>query len=131
MRHCLISFLFLLSCQHRHQVNSLPVLTVNDRPRNAKIVGRIPDYGDGHADGCIVMNEMRVGLKIGNKEKLTGKVSDVVSCMPLPCATIVLTTTNTAIQCSTDEKGEFVVDVTGLSSIKVTYIGYRQFTAKL
>ena len=34
----------------------------NGKKDNTRIESRIPDYGDGHPDGCMVMGEMSLAL---------------------------------------------------------------------
>lgn len=88
---------------------TLSVATINGKKANQKIINRYPDYGDGHADGCLVMAEMRADLSI-NKSKtvLSGKITDVINDQRMRNADVtIMMKDSTQAKIKTDENGEF------------------------
>lgn len=78
------------SCVNKYQGQKLPAFTINSNNKNGKIVNRLPDYGDGHKDGCIIMSEMKVDLNISQQGTVSGLVSDVNTKVPLNAASVKL-----------------------------------------
>jgi hypothetical protein len=86
----------------------LSALTINSKKANNKILDRYPDYGDGHKDGCLVMAEMQLDLKIDKPGQIQGKVSDVQTGKPLKSTSILLKTCmQQDISLTTDSLGSF------------------------
>lgn len=56
---------------------TLPSFDYNGKSKNHWIVNRIPDYGDGHRDGCVVLGELEVSLQEKSPGEFTGWVEDI------------------------------------------------------
>lgn len=41
---------------------TLSAVTINGKKSNHRIVNRYQDYGDGHADSCLILAEMKAVL---------------------------------------------------------------------
>lgn len=127
------SFFGMLSCVP-HMSITLSTLTIDGKSRNGKIINRYPDYGDGQADGCVVMSEMKVDIQESDKFKnIAGSITDVETNEVLCNANITLKTINNKeIQAVTDMYGRFsIVSDARIISISVGYVGYRHFYASL
>lgn len=85
---CFILGLFLLiAFGSQAQTALYPEFRYNGKSLNNLILYRIPDYGDGRRDGCIVADEM--SLYLCNKDAvIEGQVRNVTSGLPLGHAMI-------------------------------------------
>lgn len=111
----------------------LSSLMINAKVRNSHIVNRRPDYGDGHRDGCIIMQEMKVKLVINN-DTIKGYALDVLSDKPLVNASVVgkLNSDTVIATALTDGEGKFhFFHSQKVTRLVINSIGYRTFTAKL
>lgn len=127
----IFTILILYACNSSRGI-SLSVLTINGKSKNGKIVNRLPDYGDGRSDGCIIMSEMRVDIiKKDDFKNFTGKITDVTNGTSLGNATINIKTENDqSINLTTNRDGQFeVTSSQRVISLRVDYIGYRRFFA--
>lgn len=123
----LVFSLMFSACVHRYQRLPLSVVTVNGKYKNHLIADRIPDYGDGHADGCVVEPQMRVDIKTINQSSISGVISDVKTKAPLAGASITcLAKIGQTFKVQANTQGIFRVDsATRLNRIEITYVGYR------
>lgn len=121
----LISSCFFTSCVNGYK---LAVFTYNNHKHNGCIVNRRPDYGDGHADGCLVMREFRLDIKKVDKNSIEGRLTDVESAAPLNSSRIQIFYYNTALplELITDEKGQFTCNkATEIQKIQAFALSYR------
>jgi hypothetical protein len=59
---------------------NLPILTINDKLSNGKIINRRPpEYSEGTNAGCIVLSEIQLDLMLFKKSLSAGVVSDVAT----------------------------------------------------
>lgn len=113
-----------------HRLSSF---TLNSKKANSRIVDRYPDYGDGHKDGCLVMEEMHSELKTDKAGQVEGKISDVHDGRPLSdVLVIVKTDLQQDIQLTTDSLGLFRSKILGkLKEAQLVYPGYRRMIIRL
>lgn len=91
-------------------------------------MNRIPDYGDGHLDGCLVMGEMFLSLKSSEGSIVKGQIKDVESKDSLANANIKIYFLNSVepLQLSSDSNGNFeFYKKSKINQINVEYVGYR------
>lgn len=87
---------------------TLPHFDFNGKNKNHWIVNRIPDYGDGHRDGCIVMGELKVSLKETSKGVYEGEVRDREDDELFTYATLIINDgTKEKRELHTDQYGKF------------------------
>lgn len=113
---------------------TLSAVSINGKNSNHKIVNRYPDYGDGHADGCIVLAEMKAVLHLDqHKSNISGKLTDVVNAEIMRNANITITMTDsTEAKIKTDENGEFAFRAnTRIQKIAFWSIAYRTLIINL
>ncbi|MCO4807630.1 MAG: hypothetical protein KC456_13685 [Flavobacteriales bacterium] len=108
-------------------------LKINGVDANHLVVDRIPDYGNGHKDGCIVMGQISMeidSLEIGS---VSGRVYDSESLDFVPYATIKLYNNDKKrATTSSNEQGYFhSEESSGLIKIEVEYLGYRNLVIDL
>lgn len=134
MKYLLIitTFLLFISCINQYKGNQLSTVTVNSKRANHLIVDRFPDYGDGHKDGCIVMDQMRLNLRFNKLGVITGQVSDVSTKEPLQNALVILNDNlGLTDKLVTDSLGQFSTSTQGkIIGLQIDYIGYRRLVVK-
>jgi hypothetical protein len=120
--------IILSSCASLPRGYKLSKFSYNGKYHNDLIVNRVPDYGDGHLDGCIVMWEMHLTLESSKNGGIAGTVTDVKSLDPLPNALVkvFLTENQTPVSVSSDSVGKFqLAHFAQVRQIVITYVGYR------
>lgn len=126
-----ISCCFFTSCVTGYK---LAVFTCNNHKHNGCIVNRRPDYGDGHADGCLVLRELRLDIKKIAKNSIEGRLTDVESDAPLNSSSIKIFYYNTESpqELITDEKGQFTCNnATEIKKIQAFALSYRMLLVDL
>lgn len=129
----IITALTLYACATYKGI-TLSTVTINGKKSNHKIVNRYPDYGDGHADGCLVLAEMRAALYVDqHKSNISGKLTDVVNAEIMRNADITITMIDsTEAKIKTDENGEFAFKAnTRIQKVAFWSIAYRTLIIKL
>ena len=112
----------------------LSKFSYNGRTHNDFIVNRIPDYGDGHLDGCLVMSEMYLSLRSLENGIVSGQLKDVKSLESLQSGQVKIFFKNieSPITIASDSSGKFQFDrVAKVEKISVSYVGYRGLTVDL
>jgi hypothetical protein len=134
MKHLLIILVFssFLGCVSYKGIQ-LSAFTYNSKKANSRIIGRFPDYGDGHKDGCMIMREMHLNLIADKMGRIEGKVSDVSTMKPINYALVLLKTDlQQNIRLTTDSLGLFHTKIHGkLIEARLDYAGYRGMTVRL
>lgn len=125
---CLIFILLLVGCYSGRHGVKLSKYSYNDKFHNSLIVNRVPDYGDGHRDGCIIHNEFLLSLKSSVNSEVIGYVKDVETLESMSGANISIWFQGEASPANVvaDSNGQFkFVRVTDVVKIEVNFIGWR------
>ncbi len=128
MRINSIAAFFLCGCTSISQGVKLAEFTYNDKPRNSWIVDRIPEYGNGRKDGCIVEGQILLTLKTMNDSTFIGQVQDVETLDPLAGALIRIYSAKSEqlLAVAADQKGKFAFSsMVDIKKIDVNYIGFK------
>ena len=121
-------------CLSSRAYNGLPELTVNGHKKNSWISGRVPDYGDGHPDGCLVLQEVKVEMNTTIPGRLSGIVRDLNTGDKMRHADVTLYSNNLqdTTKTFTDENGYFSFPFSNsMESMTVSSIGYRTLVVDL
>ncbi len=112
---------------------TLPHFDFNGKSKNHWIVNRIPDYGDGHRDGCIVMGVMKVQLSQVAPDNYIGLVQDVEKIETLMAVTLIVNPgTSIAQEFSTGLSGNFSFQYPQkISQIAFKGLGFREVLVNL
>ncbi len=87
---------------------TLPHFEFNGKNKSHWIINRIPDYGDGHRDGCIVSGEWKVSLKETSQGVYEGEVRDREDDEFFTYATLIINDgTKEKRELRTDQYGKF------------------------
>jgi len=106
----------------------------NGKSYNSLIVNRIPDYGDGHRDGCVVLTDLVLELKDKDSLSVEGIVKDIKNRAPLPAATVSVYRKNGSIDTyGTNAYGHFVISKSSspVKSILAQSLGYRRLEIQI
>lgn len=105
----------------------------NGKYHNGLIQYRIPDYGDGHLDGCVVASEMTLSLKRNKDSIYSGELKNVRTGEAISNAQIQVTLKDTTtIKIGTNENGSFeFIDNRRIIYINVSGLGYRSINIDL
>ena len=107
---------------------------VRGKKFNHLIERRIPDYGDGLRDGCVVLNEISMELEMLTEDIISGKVLDSTTKEPMLFTKVRLfpSDKSRSIAVVTDSIGHFEAELSSkLIKIQAEYVGYRLFEADL
>ena len=129
-----IIMVFTLHACATYKGVTLSAVTINGKKSNHKIVNRYPDYGDGHADGCLILAEMKAVLYLDQQKlNISGKLTDVVNAEIMRNADITLTMIDsTEARIKTDENGAFAFKAnTRIQKVSFWSIAYRTLIIKL
>jgi hypothetical protein len=110
---------------------TLSACTINGKKSNHKIINRYPDYGDGHADGCLVLLEMKADLYVDKqKTNVSGQITDVVNGQQMRNVDVMITMTDsTEVKLRTDQYGKFMhMTKTPVRKIAFWSVAYRTLT---
>jgi hypothetical protein len=134
MIYWLILLSIFISCNVNQKAYILPELTINGKMKNNLIVRRIPDYGDGHRDGCIVWGEMQINITKQN-DTIFGRVLDIKKQIPPPIMIEILQVNklNKIVMKSTaDSSGNFRTILSSeMYELLVTSLSYRDLRFRL
>src|SRR5687767_7416804 len=103
----------------------------NGKKQNSLIINRVPDYGDGHPDGCIIKGEMRLSIKSLSTHALEGQVVDVITGKPLMGANVFIQLAggDWQLKYHSDSLGRFTfMQEPIIKNISVAAPGYRSLT---
>ena len=120
--------LALSSCASLPPGYKLSKFSYNGGYHNNLIVSRVPDYGDAHADGCVILREMHLSLETLENRVVSGEVKDVKSVQPLSNAHVEVFFRNNGapLVLSSDSSGKFQFNlVARVRQISISYLGYR------
>ena len=123
-----VACIILSSCGSLPPGYKLSKFSYNGKYHNDLIVSRVPDYGDGHLDGCVIMGEMHLSFEPAKNGSIVGTVRDVKSLDALPNALVklVLNESQTPVGLSSDSVGKFQIDhFAQVRQIVVSSVGYR------
>lgn len=110
---------------------TLSKFSYNTKLKNSYIVNRIPDYGDGHKDGCLILGEMHFYLNKIAKNSFTGIVKDAYTNTVLKNADIIIEQTGSENKLTlfSNEEGAFEFSLKEtIKKIHISYLGYRSLT---
>lgn len=104
----------------------MPNFKYNSKGRNSWIVNRVPDYGDGHRDGCIIMGELSVNL-VEEDRMVSGQVYDESNNESMAYVQIIVNWgSESEIQYLADSQGKFTFKKTDqIENVTFSSIGYR------
>jgi hypothetical protein len=113
--------------------NRLPAFFYNGKAHNARIITRRPDYGDGHPDGCIVMDEMQLRMEVVSPDSLLFEVKDVETQQPvMAIITLVYQMPAKADTLQTNVAGIVSIKRSAdFKRVEAASLGYRQLTVNL
>jgi hypothetical protein len=105
----------------------------NNKSHNSLILNRIPDYGDGHLDGCIVMSEMHLSLKREVKDSIVGVVKDTKTNEPVIAEIkIYFKDLEQPITLTNNGSGTFsFTKIKEIDMVSIWSIGYRRLVIDL
>lgn len=120
----IISLLVSVNC-YAQRVH-LSEFWYNGKPHNSLIVDRIPDYGDGHPDGCIIMGEMKLVLRDIDQQTVEGLVTDVDNGKPVLAEVWMHRKDGSSDTFRTDMQGRFLFTRSSpVKKLRVRSIAYR------
>jgi hypothetical protein len=126
----LISMILIIlgGCRSSTEVMEYSNLRIEGKNRNDLIVGRIPEYGLGQNEGCIVHPQIAMDIEVLNEQLIRGMITDAKTKEPLQFASVVLFFGDKSPRAdlSTDSFGQFEYELKNpISSIKVDFGVYR------
>jgi hypothetical protein len=124
--------IFAVSCSSIREYK-LSKFDFNNKSHNSLILNRLPDYGDGHLDGCIVMSEMHLSLKREVKDSIVGVVKDTKTNEPV-IAEIKIYFKDLEQPITLTNKGSGTFSFTKIKEIdmvSISSIGYRRLVIDL
>ncbi|HET8963666.1 MAG TPA: carboxypeptidase-like regulatory domain-containing protein [Chitinophagales bacterium] len=129
-RYILIPLLSSCIVRNGAKLSSFTILGKN---HNQFIENRVPDYGDGRRDGCVVEGQLSLNLNALKKDSIAGIVFDSKTSEPIAFSTIRLVQENNSTnQVTTDSLGEFHIKLKyKIIEIQIEYIGYRTLNVNL
>ena len=111
----------------------LSKFTYNNKNRNIFIQNRIPDYGDGHSEGCIILGQVFLSLN-STVYKTKGFVKDVETLEPLIGSKISIwfQSNDDSVIIISDSIGEFEINSKlKISKIEVEHLGWRNLVVNM
>lgn len=117
--------ILLFSCRTSQ---TLPTFSYNGKVSNSLIAGRVPDYGDGHPYGCLIMWEFNLSLRENDDSVVVAKVENAESHEIVSGSVLQIFFENESSPIN------LVVDATGYAKfikkrpivyIKLSSVGYR------
>ena len=111
----------------------LPTFSYNQHFRNGLIVNRVPHYGDGNSDGCIVQSQFALALR-ADGDSIAGVVTDTETKKPVFYATTTLLSASTAEPrpALVNSAGSFAFSrAQQVQRITVAALGYRTLTVDI
>jgi hypothetical protein len=124
--------IFAVSCSSIREYK-LSKFDFNNKSHNSLILNRIPDYGDGHLDGCIVMSEMHLSLKREVKDSIVGVVKDTKTNEPVIAEIkIYFKDLEQPITLTNNGSGTFsFTKIKEIDMVSISSIGYRRLVIDL
>jgi hypothetical protein len=124
--------IFAVSCSSIREYK-LSKFDFNNKSHNSLILNRIPDYGDGHLDGCIVMSEMHLSLKREVKDSIVGVVKDAKTTEPVIAEIkIYFKDLEQPITLTNNGSGTFsFTKIKEIDMVSISSIGYRRLVIDL
>lgn len=122
----LVSMSTMESCisQHNYPYSQL---RYNGKRYNSLIVNRIPDYGDGHRDGCVIWPEMKLELRDLDQQTVGGLITDVEDKRPVLAQIRIVRKNGVSEILSTDSLGKFIfIKSSPVTKLYVTSRNYRE-----
>jgi hypothetical protein len=129
-----VIYIFTMHACTSNKGITLSTCTINCKKANHKIINRYPDYGDGHADGCLVLAEMKADLHVDkHKTNVSGQITDVVNGQQMQIVDVtVIMTDSTEVKLRTDQNGKFVYAAkTPVQKLAFWSVAYRNLTINL
>lgn len=128
MRFILISFVLLLfvGCMSHKRHYELPTFSLNGKEQNQLIFDRVPEYGDGNKDGCIIGAQFSLSISL-DSTFLSGEITDAESKEPVGFSIVrCFYNGKNFTYIISDENGYFECDLTEQPDvIEVKSVGYR------
>jgi hypothetical protein len=130
----LISMILIVlgGCRRSAEVMEYSNLRIEGENRNDLIISRIPEYGLGQNEGCIVHPQISMDIEVLNEKLLRGIITDANTKEPRQFASIVLFFGDKSprAEMRTDSFGQFEYELKiPISTIKVDYGIYRTLRA--
>ena len=124
--------IFAVSCSSIREYK-LSKFDFNNKSHNSLILNRLPDYGDGHLDGCIVMSEMHLSLKREVKDSIVGVVKDTKTNEPVIAEIkIYFKDLEQPITLTNNGSGTFsFTKIKEIDMVSISSIGYRRLVIDL
>lgn len=125
--YLLTTIVVLVSCSARKKYN-LSKFSYNQRSYNSLIKNRIPKYGNGLADGCIIMSEMNLIMEDSARNYIRGVIKDVATSEPLVAAHVLVRYADSTLNGAyTDKYGKFTLsNGQSIREIDINCLGYRR-----
>lgn len=119
-----------MSCYSSRDKLSYSQLKIEGKRSNQLIVDRIPIYGNGHKDGCIVERQMSIDISQLSNDSIIGTIFDSQTKQPVYFSTLYLISNKNAIPDTlslfVNEKGEFAASLEQFpAQITAQFIGHR------
>ncbi|MDO7852344.1 hypothetical protein [Hymenobacter convexus] len=113
--------------------HQLPEFAYNGKAHNSRIITRRPDYGDGHPDGCIVMDEMQLRMNVISPDSVSFEVKDVGTQQPVMATIMLVYQTPAKIDTllTNIAGGVSAKRSADLKRVEAASLGYRQLTVDL
>ena len=129
----IILTLVIFGCSSTIHSVKLSTLKINGKKQNELIQDRIPNYGIGSPDGCVIMGEISLNLETVGKDSIRGTVRESDKHQALPFATVKLQSDKqNDLSLQTDSAGNFRTRIPPeLKAIQIEYIGFRTLTVDL
>ena len=127
----ILALLIIMGCKTSEPDITYSNLIIEGKNYNKLIKDRIPDYGNGHKDGCIIERQISLTFPIMKRDSITGLVTDSKSHAILPFANIEMTYTDYTIKLHTDSLGQFHSSTGIPFMIQVNSIGYRSLNINI
>ncbi len=122
------------SCIVNRSKVELSKLKINGKYRNDLIIDRVPQYGNGRKDGCIINKQISLLIELSNASNISGKVIDSKTNESIAYANLNIyeKDENVSINMMADSIGCFTTNnIAKPIKIVVKYIGYKTLTVEL
>lgn len=128
MRYLLISLILLLfvGCMSHKRHYELPTFSLNGKEQNQLIFDRVPEYGDGNKDGCIVGAQFSLSISL-DSTFLSGEITDAESKEPVGFSIVrCFSKGKNFVNIAANENGYFECNLTEQPDVmEVKSVGYR------
>ncbi len=136
MKHFIPILILLLTFLAPYEILSQsvtpPELEIKGKKCNKLIVDRIPEYGDGKKDGCVVGEEFHLNIEHLSDTSIIGRVSNVETMDPAMFVQVKIYNSTDTLHILTNEHGDFnSPNLPSVEKIELTSVGYRTLIADI